>query len=364
MSPSLHVDVAAEAPPGWDALVESCPWGTFYQAGTNLQVIRSATKANLAFLTARDGAGALAGGLALGTQEGPWGKVVNCLPYFGSYGDAVTAPGAPPEVQRVLYLTLLDHARSIDALCVTVITSPFADGDHHRLVQSAIEPTFVDDRCCQITHLPPAAGSSRQQYLEQVMGVFEGRARTAYRKAVKPGYQLRRAATAQEARAFAEIHRDNIGGKGGVFKTQAFFDTAFELSQARPDQAELAIVLDGSKVVAGTVLFYFRDTVEYHTTCLLESCRSAGPLNQIIVERMVDAGLKGMRFWNFGGTWRSQEGVYNFKKSFGAVDHPYFYFTRFLRDVESVRRRSAAEIVQAYPLSFVIPFSQLAGGNA
>jgi len=105
----------------------------------------------------------------------------------------------------------------------------------------------------------------------------------------------------------------------------------------------------------------FKDTVEYHTTCLREDYRSAGPLNRIVIDKMIKYGMAGFRYWNFGGTWKSQTGVYKFKKSFGAQDHPYFYFTKFFRDLERVKALRPETIVRDYPLCYVVPFSEIEG---
>jgi hypothetical protein len=354
---------SAEIPAGWDNLVQACPWGSFYQGTRNLEIINQGSPARVVLAAVRGEDGSLIGGLALGVQEGPLGKVVNALPYFGSYGDALLMPGAPAEIEAGLYHSALEYARAIDALCLTVITSPFAEAAHHQKVQRWVEPTFVDERCCQVAHLPEYGGEGQEQYRERIMGSIEKRARTAYRKVVKTGMTLGRAETEAEVLEFAAVHHANIGGKGGVFKTEAFFRLIYGMSRAAPGEAELAVVRDGEKFVGGVVLFRFRDTVEYHTTALREEYRSIGPLNQIIVESMVRDGMTGTRYWNFGGTWKSQSGVYMFKQSFGAQDHAYFYFTRFFRDLERIKQFTPEEVVTGYPLCFVIPFSEL-GGSA
>jgi hypothetical protein len=304
----------------------------------------------------RSSDGSLDFGLPFAVKEGPLGKVVNCLPFFGSYGDAVARDGrdAPPE----LYEALLDHCGEIDALCLTVISSPFAQAGHAARVKDALRPDFVDERNCQTTWLPSPDGAA-ESYKDRLFEIFEGRARTAYRKIEKAGMSLEPLSGEKELLEFAGIHKENIGGKGGVFKSETFFRTVFKMADEGRGGAEIRVMKDGGRIAGGVVLFKFGGVVEYHTTCLRPEYRSVGPLNQIIVDKMVEYGLKGFKAWNFGGTWRSQEGVYNFKKSFGAKDHPYFYFTKFFRDLDKVKTMTGPELVEAYPLCFVIPFSEL-----
>jgi len=347
---------------GWDDLVLNCPWGSFYHSQNNLEIIKGVSPARIVYIAALDEEDNLVGGLALGIQEGSLGSVVNCLPYFGSYGDAIISSLAKTSVEKQLYNRALEYSQEIDALCFTVITSPFAEAVHHQQVRKWLEPTFMDERCCQIVHLPSYSGEEKQIYTEKVLGQIQGRARTVYRKIVRSGLLPGRVETGTEALEFSQIHRENIGGKGGVFKTEAFFKLAFAMSQESPRAAELDVMRDRNLITGGVVLFYFKDTVEYHTTCLREEYRSIGPLTGIIIDRLIEAGMDGYRYWNFGGTWRSQVGVYKFKSSFGARDHPYFYFTKFLRSLNWVKTVSAEQIVRDYPLCFVIPFSELGGG--
>lgn len=347
-----------ETPRDWADLVYGCPWGTFYQAEENFRIIEKQTIATVEYLTA-DSADCIVGGVAYAIKDGPMGRVVNCLPYYGSYGDALILPGTSPDVEEAIYKKLIERCRSLNVLCLNVITSPLANMDHHEKARTYLKPTFIDERCCQITHLPPYVGESKEGYSEKIQMAIKGRARTAYRKIMKSEFELCRCETEEEALEFARIHKENIGGKGGLYKKESFFVDAFRLSVKNPELAELAIMKDSGRMIAGVVLFYFRDTVEYHTTCLLEEYRSIGPLNRIIIDRMVDAGMAGLRYWNFGGTWKTQEGVYKFKQSFGAVDHPYYYYTVFFRDLDEIRKMKPEELLSAYPNFFVIPFTEL-----
>ena len=73
---------------------------------------------------------------------------------------------------------------------------------------------------------------------------------------------------------------------------------------------------------------------------------------------MADAAARGFTRWNWGGTWLSQEGVYRFKKKWGASERRYRYFIT-LADA-SLKRRTAAELAAAYPWYYTLPYDQLA----
>lgn len=348
----------AVGPREWDLLAQECPWGSFYHSSHNLDFIRDIVGIDVQFICVRNSQG-LAGGLAFAVQNGHWGPVINSLPFFGSYGDALLSGQATLDTEGFLYNALIGKAKQIDALCLNVITSPFARKGHHGTVGYLLNPTFIEKRECQIVPLPLHEGESRQEYIAKLLQGFQGRARTAYRKALKGAFEIRACSREGEAVEFARLHRKNMQDKNGVYKPEKFFSKVYSLSIDAPEKAELVGVFSAHDLIAGAVLFYFRDTVEYHTVCLADDYRSYNPLTRIIVEKMTDAALKGYRYWNFGGTWKSQRSLYMFKQSFGAQTLEYYYYTLFFRGLEQVKKSKAAKIRTFYPYSFVIPFSEL-----
>lgn len=355
----VHIGYHDDIPAGWDRLVLSCPWGSFYHASANLRIIQAEMPCQLAFWTAVSDQGDLLGGLVTACLNGEVGAVCNSLPFFGSYGDALCCQEAPQEIAPLLYRAMLDDCRARGVLAVTVITSPFAEPSHHGLVGTWLSPTFTDVRRCQITALPEADGCSRSEYLERIFRVFEGRARTSYRRALQESLVIEVNPEASGWDSVLRLHQDNIGGKGGRCKTPSFFASARVMSGKDGDSVKLYTARLGEKVIAGILLFFHGDTVEYHTTGTDEEYRAIGAVNLLITEAMIDAGMRGFRRWNFGGTWASQDGVYKFKRSFGAQEFPYEYHTVFFRSQDSVRAMSAAALLEMYPGFFVLPFSAL-----
>ena len=72
---------------------------------------------------------------------------------------------------------------------------------------------------------------------------------------------------------------------------------------------------------------------------------------------MTDASVQGYAWWNWGGTWLSQEGVYRFKSRWGTKDMPYRYFTSVHNP--EILKVSPAELLAWYPSFFTVPFSVL-----
>jgi hypothetical protein len=70
---------------------------------------------------------------------------------------------------------------------------------------------------------------------------------------------------------------------------------------------------------------------------------------------MMETAREGFTCWNWGGTWRSQEGVYRFKNRFGARDMPYRYFHRLL-DV-SLMTELPSNVAAKFPYFYTIKYS-------
>ncbi len=77
----------------------------------------------------------------------------------------------------------------------------------------------------------------------------------------------------------------------------------------------------------------------------------------ILYRAMEDAAARGCTCWNWGGTWLSQQGVYRFKRKWGAGDRRYRYYVRV--NDEGVLHRSPGELLSAYPDFYVVPFDRL-----
>ena len=74
---------------------------------------------------------------------------------------------------------------------------------------------------------------------------------------------------------------------------------------------------------------------------------------------MADAAARGFKRSNWGGTWKSQEGVFRFKRKWGARARPYDYFIQ-LND-ESLGRSTPAQLRERFGHFYVVPFDTLEG---
>jgi hypothetical protein len=288
------------------------------------------------------------------------GNIINSNPYYGSNGGVIVHPDLPPVQKNKVKLRLLDFlasfAKAHDCILSTIIASSL-DRDQMFYRQFA-HFDFMDRRVGQVTVIPSTGknkGSVRDNLFEDR---FSSSCRRAIRKAEKTGVAVKiTASKGAELDQFYEIYKQNIGSKGGMVKDKDFFEKAFD---AFPDNAcNLRYAeLDGV-LVAGIFQFYFKNTAEYFQPAIHHDHRESGATNLLVLHGMEKAAEEGYLYWNFGGTWESQEEVYRFKHSFGAEDFIYYYFVTGYGDYSHIRKLNPEVLKREYPGFFVLPYSAL-----
>ena len=284
------------------------------------------------------------------SRNTPIGTIINSLPFYGSNGsfliDKKVEKNEATKIMNLLLGSLLSYVDKKNVAALTLITSPF-DIHSKEFLEDNFEFTFSDFRIGQITPLP----SNKNDLLT----IFENPRPRNIRKAIKSGVLIRQSTTDEDFDFLATLHQQNIESIGGKSKSKLFFESVKKLIPN--DNYSLFIAQIQEKKVAALLLFYFNDTVEYFTPCSIFEYRNQQPSSLLIFEAMKDAIEKKYKFWNWGGTWESQKGVYEFKKKWGAKDMHYFYFTKILD--RKILKSSKDELEKLYPNFYTLPYKNL-----
>jgi hypothetical protein len=330
------------------------PHTLFYASLAYRTLLQELLDAESVYLVARDERQRVCGILpAFVLQPVAHAPVINSLPFFGSNGGIIARDNSG-ETTRGLLASFNALAERRGCVSSTIITSPFVSD------LSAYEQCsgyhFKDARTGQITVLPNDASDAGTA----LMAMFHPKCRNAIRKAQRLPLRVDKRFDSEAVRFISDTHRANLREIGGLAKSPKFFELVRLRMQAGP---EFAIYLASmrERPVAGILLFYFNRTVEYFTPVIEREYRSSQALSLAIFEAMQDATQAGYRFWNWGGTWATQDGVYDFKSRWGTTDYPYYYFTRVLD--RSVLENRPADLAARYPNSYVVPYSALVDGN-
>jgi hypothetical protein len=301
------------------------------------------TKSDAMYLVAIDDNDQIQGILPLMIKTGPLGKVLNSLPYYGSNGGILANL---KEAKDLLLEKYLEIANSGEYVSATLIENPLdKDYSYDRII--ADESDF---RIGQLTNI-----SGNFTDLEGLMVRFDSKTRNIIRKAIKSDVKV--AIENDQFDFLRDTHFDNMESIGGLAKEDTFFENVLEFFEAGVDY-DIYVSRKDNIPVAATLVFYYGKVVEYYTPVIVKEYRSFQPLSLIITTAMFNASALGFEWWNWGGTWQSQGGVYDFKSKWGTVDINYNYHI-ILKD-KSLYQADKEDLLRYYGGFYVLPFGKLA----
>jgi len=289
--------------------------------------------------------GEIVGLLPFMRKDGALGPVFNSLAYYGSNGGVIQGRRDEEAKESLIdgFYKMAEQERGASA---TIITNPLEKDS--AFYHAHTRHDFLDERIGQVTHLPAAEG-------EALLNLFQDPRPRNIRRAMREGVVVERRQDCDALDFLYATHVANMEAIGGLPKQRDFFDLLPRVMNTS-DWAIFTAILRGQPVAA-LLVFYFNRTVEYFTPVVVETYRQTQALSLVIYKAMQEAMAEGFSNWNWGGTWLSQRGVYDFKKRWGTADYSYYYYTRILNG--SIRTQTKEALLDMYPGFYVLPFSAL-----
>lgn len=280
------------------------------------------------------------------SKNGKYGPVLNSLPFYGSNG-AVIEHNGNIDVIKELISSFQSFANEHSCASSTIVTSPFEKNTS--VYDDFVDYDYKESRIGQITKFP--ADSSTLD--DDLMSIFHYKTRNMIRKAQNNSITISDSMDSITLRYLIDTHTNNMQEIGGIPKQSNFFELLGETFK-REGQYKIFTAYKDDIPISALLLFYFNNTVEYYTPVIQKEFRSLQPMSLLVFHAMKDAINKGYMWWNWGGTWRSLNGVYDFKKRWGTEDHSYYYYTKIYNN--ELAKLSKETILEEYPNFFVIPF--------
>lgn len=268
-------------------------------------------------------------------------RVYNSLPFYGSNGGPIADDA---EMSRMLIEAYNRLARDEATLSSTVVSNPLLSSE-----PNGIEHNLTDYRIGQFTDI-----SIQAEHRNEIMKRIDASARRNLNKAVREGVTVEVDPTAMDR--LRQMHQANIEAIGGIPKADKFFQLIARHFTPGQD-FDLYVAKKDGLVISGLLLFYFNQTVEYITPAIDAEFRSLQPMAPILIEALTDASRRGYKWWNWGGTWATQSGVYRFKKKWGAAERNYRYYTQ-LNDL-TILEWPQEKFLRSFPNFYVAPFTAL-----
>ena len=281
-------------------------------------------------------------------EDKEYGNVMNSSPFVGSNGGFLIDSNLDYLEKEDIKKKLLDgyNELAIEKNCIlsTIVTSPF---DRNILFyEDNLDYKFKDYRVEYIKEF-----DSKNPLLKTV----EKSCRNAITRSCKNLVVI----YSTDFKKLFELHKQNIEGKG-AYKPFRFFELVSKYF--KENEYELSYALIDGKIIAGMLIFYFKDIVEYFTPAFDIEYKKEQATSFLIYDAMEKSLEKGYRYWNFGGTTLpSQQGVACFKKSWGSDEYPYYYYTLQHQDIDHILKLKPDDILKRYPWFYVLPFNELGG---
>ena len=286
--------------------------------------------------------GKIDGVLPIMYKDGKFGRVMNSLPYYGSNGSVLTSC----EQTTNLILNFYDQISNDPAVASsTIITNPF----DIKSILNKTDFTHKDYRIGQFTDI-----EFSHNHREKLLKKFHYKTRNVIRKALKHNVNV--VVDNSKLNLLYRLHKDNMESIGGMAKEIEIINQITNTYQENKNYKVYVAVYE-NQIVAGLLVFYFKETVEYYMPVINSKFRNLQALSLLIFEAMTDASIAGFKNWNWGGTWESQKGVYSFKKKWGTLDKNYYYLTKVNNN--DIYKLDEYTLLEEYPNFFVIPFKNL-----
>jgi serine/alanine adding enzyme len=149
--------------------------------------------------------------------------------------------------------------------------------------------------------------------VERLWHLLPAKVRNQVRKAEKAGLQVGFGG-AELVEEFYPVFAANMRDLGSPVHHIAFFSHMFRCFE---NNAELAIIRDGSRVVGGLVALFFKDTVVIPWASSLRDYFPKCPNNLLYWEMIKRAASRGCQRFDFGRS-SVDSGTYQFKRQWGA----------------------------------------------
>lgn len=328
----------------YDSFLLENPNRLFYASSKYLKFIQYLLSCQQATWIVKEN-GKIKGVLLLMSLSGPFGKVYNSLPFYGSNGGILADSTESYRLLKEKYLELISED---GVACANLISNPL-DIEN----ESSYESCPIDEKDFRIGQFTPL--NYNEAFADNLMKSFHYKTRNVIRKAAKLNVKI---SVENEMFPFLKmVHNENMQAIGGKAKSDDFFDSIPTFFKEEKDYRIYVARNEDGEAIAALLVFYFNKTIEYFTPVIKQEYRSWQPMSLIIYQAMIDGAAANFDWWNWGGTWASQDGVYRFKSRWNTVDKKYHYYIKVNNPM--IYQSSKEELLASYPNFFTIPFNKL-----
>jgi hypothetical protein len=325
--------------------LNSCEDAFFYHTLEYKAFLQNLLSCEEEYYVAIEG-GKIIGVLPLLKKNGEYGVVYNSLPYFGSYGGIISN-------NKLAFSNLLNKYNDLvlnsKVSSSVMIPPPFYD----KSFKDEIKFNLIDERIGLRTDI-----NAQADFKENKIKDFHPDTRWSIRRARKNSIKVFVDNTKIDF--LKDLYIENMNNMNAKSREKKFF-SLIDKYFIPGKHYDIYVAKMDEKIISACLLFYFGKHVEYTIPVILKEYRTHQPLSLIIYTAMCDFSNKGYKYWNWGGTWLSQDGVYKFKKKWDSIEIKYFYYIYI--NNKNIFHSSQKELEGEYKGFYVIPYGELLHSN-
>jgi hypothetical protein len=288
----------------------------------------------------------LVGAMPFILKRSPLGNIINSNPYFGSHGGPVSDDALYHDERmeaKFRALIFFNQFAKDNCLLSTIVTSPFDRYQDNYF--SALDYTYIDERLTQITVLD-----------NRLFTDFSESCRRSIRKSHEFDLHFDFREDENKLDEFYPVYHKTMEAMNRPTIDKELFKKLIEFEDL---DTYIDSLFFNDKMIAGIFFMDFKNTTWYIAPAILFDYRHTQAGNRLVYERMEMSESEGKSYFNFGGTPKDNHSLYRFKRSFSAIEFPYYYFTMEYGDTTHILNMNESELKEAYPGFYVVPYTRL-----
>ena len=279
-----------------------------------------------------------------------FGNFLISMPYI-AYGSCFDV--ANKKYLNKLFSELEKFALETDCLAMSICTHPLAslpfDAYH-----DVFNYSFSYKNFCQISELdsPPLSKLTHKR-------------RMAFRNEISKiekdsDYFIDTNPDENTFNKWFQVYSERIQELGGNPLPKWFYFNYYKESQTN-DKIDFWVLRNDSVVLGGIFCSIGKNIVDYGTSAFRSDYRKLYPTTFLLNRYFEKLIKEGIRYFNWQSSPYKAEGVYNYKKRWGAKDYEHYYFSKNLVDINEITAIPLSAIERELAGCYVLPYTLWGG---
>lgn len=325
-----------------EVFINNCEDSIAQQTIAWQKVIRDVSSDTFIYFVVRNN-NQLVGAIPAFIKKGIYGNIMNSIPYMGGYGGIVTNiidSSEKDEIYKYLLNGMLEYAKKIECILVTIVTSPFSD--EIELYKKFFKPDYVHEKFMQYIDLQKKFKYKRD--IKRQINI-----------AIENEIKICDNPSDENIKRFYTIHVKKMTELRAKIFPASFFEKVKEFMVPK-NKAKFLFAEFKGKMVSGVLFVFHNNVIDYFISNSDSDFKNLYA-NSLLVDYAINwAKENGFRYWNWQSSRSKGDGVYLYKSRWGGEDGIHYYLTKVLGDISPLKIAGLEAVREEYKWYFVLPY--------